>query len=1040
MKRFLSLLVLLAVSVIPLWAQQVTIKGTVLDAETDETLPGVNIIITGTTSGTVTDFNGNFTLQAQLTDKLSLSSIGYETQLMEIAGRSVLNIKLQPSSESLEEVVVVGYGVQKKESVVGAIAQVESKELLATGVSDVTQALSGQLPGVVTTQNNGRPGEEGAEILIRGKSSWVDSSPLVMVDGIERSFSDIDPNEIETISILKDASATAVYGTRGANGVVLVTTKRGTESKPKISVSFMQGIKEATALPEYVDAYNTLLHANVAMKNDGNFAGLTSQAELENYKRGDQPYIYPDVNWIEEMIQRGTTSTFNINVTGGTKRVKYFTSLGYNHEGDILRSEKVGNLDPRFYSHRYNLRSNLDFDLTKTTRVKVNVSASHKIQNGNSGYYGDFFRNIYQVGVNYSPLYYGPDALEQYPDAEEPNAGDIRYAQGVGEGKNPYTILHNGLARFDTDTHVLESRRKTTTDLNTDIGLNQDLSFITEGLTASALVSVNTKTAYERAETQQGASYILNENGTWRRMPSLDLDLEPLAFHTDRIQNNTRKFYYEAKVNYDRQFGKHYVTGLGIFNRSHKDVSTNSSTIQPSYRQEAWAARATYAYNLKYMFEVNLGYSGSEQFAPGNRFGFFPAFAVGWNAAEESFIKDKLPFIDKLKFRFSYGKTGSDKASGRWLYENEGYTPYWQSSTQALFGATYGQQGVYYFNEGKIANPVAQWEESLKQNFGVEIGLFNNKLTFSADIFKEDREKILMTVTTVPDYASVDLKPLNLGITKNHGFELELGYRNKTAFGLGYSAKANFSFNENRVVFRDDAEALPDYQKDAGFPIGTQRQYLQDELYQSVDDAVNYLHRNPNVMPGDVRFVDYNADGVINEQDKVALEGTQYPLYSYGINLGADYKGFSITATFQGVEDKNSYFNNIAADPFYKSHNRIYGYQVDDYWTPDNTDAFYPTVHMNASLKDANNNLSYAQRYVETSYLRLKTLQLAYTFRPKWQKFPVDYFMIYVNGNNLWTYSEFGALGDPEKTSFTPGASNSYPLLKRYNLGLKFNF
>lgn len=1040
MRLKLLIFSLLFLSTTSLWAQEMTIKGNVRSADDMAPLPGVTVYIEGSTKGSISDVNGNFEIKAKLGDILSLSFVGFETQEIEIVKQSNFNIILKPAVSELEEVMVVGYGTQKKESVVGAITQVDTEDLLESGVSDVTQAITGKLSGVVTIQNNGRPGESNASILIRGKSSWVSSDPLVMVDGIERSFTDIDPNEVASISVLKDASATAVYGTRGGNGVILVTTKRGMESKPKINFTFYQGIKQATSLPDYVDAYTTLQHANIAMKNDGNFTGLISQEELMHYKAGDEPYVYPDVDWINEMIQTGYNTTANINMRGGTKFVKYFTSVGYNHDGDILRSEKIGDLDPRFYSNRYNLRSNFDFDLTETSRIKVNIGASHKIQNGNSGYYGTFFSNIYQVGVNYSPLYYGADALEQYPDANEPDAEGMRFAQGVGEGKNPYTILHAGLSHYDTDIHLLYNKKTTTTDFNSDIGYDQDLSFIAKGLKASALVSLNTTVAYERTEQQQGASYMLNANGTWRRMPSLDLDLEPLYYTNHTIEANTRKLYYEAKINYDRTFHKHYVTAMGIFNRNQRIASSSSSDIQPVYKQEAWAARATYAYASKYMVEVNLGYSGSEQFAPANRFGFFPAYAIGWNASEENFIKNNFKFINKLKFRYSYGKTGSDNATERWLYESEGYTTFWQGNTMALFGATFGQTGTYLYEEGKIANLYAQWEESVKQNFGIELAFLDRRLEFSFDIFKEDRDKILMSPGNVPSFTMVEFKQLNLGKTKNHGIELELSYRDKTSWDLKYSVSTNFSFNENRVVYKDDAVSLPDYQKSAGFPIGTQRQYLQDELYQSVDDVVNYLYKSPGVGLGDVRFVDYNADGVIDDNDMVAYEGTQYPLYSYGATLSAEYKKFSIHALVQGMLDKKSYFNNIAADPFYNSYNRIYAYQLDDYWTVDNTDAFYPSTHYDATLKSGNNDLSYAQRYLNTSFVRLKELQIAYTINPKWVKFPVDYFMIYISGNNLLTFSEFNELGDPEKTSFTPGATNSYPLLRVYNIGVKLNF
>ncbi len=1036
-KNFLLLLATMLVFS-SLWAQTLRVTGKVTDALSNETLIGATIVVEGTTGGVITDVNGNFTIDVSVGERLIISYIGYRSEQVVISDKTELFIALHPTTESLEEVVVVGYGTQKKESVVGAITSVGEVELANTGVSNITQSLSGKLSGVITYLNSGRPGEDEASILIRGRSSWVNSSPLVMVDGIERNFADIDPNEVESISVLKDASATAVYGTRGANGVILVTTKRGRESKPKINVTFMQGVKEATSLPGYVDAYTTMQLANVAMKNDGNFGGLYSQELMEKYRSGNQPYIYPDVDWIDEMFRLGTTTTANINLRGGTKFVKYFTSLGYNYEGDIMNSNIMGKLDPRFYSKRYNLRSNFDFDLTPTSRIRVNIGASHKIVNGNSGYYGDFFSNIYQLSVNYSPLFYGPDALELYPDADDPNAEGMRFALGEGSGANPYTVLHAGKILYDNDIHHMDNYRTYITDLNSDIGFDQDLSFITEGLKISALVSLNTTVGYNRVEKQQSTSYLLNENGTWRRAPNYDVDLEPLYFVSHRFDQNVRKLYYEAKVNYERIFNNHYVTAMGIFNRSIRDIND-----QPSFKQEAWSARVTYAYALKYLFEVNLGYSGSEQFAPVNRFGFFPAYAVGWNISEEKFIKDNIDFLSRLKIKYSYGKTGSDRTPGnvRWLYEDEGFTPTSIGQTVAVFGIVSGARTGSTYEQGRVANIYAQWEESEKQNLGFESGFFNNKLTFSVDFFKEDRDKILMSPGNVPYYAQVVFKELNLGRTKNHGYELELGYNSKKTSGVNYYVRSNFSFNENRVVFRDDPVDLPDYQKEAGFPIETQRQYLQDGLYQSVDDVVNYLYKDPSVIQGDVRFVDYNADGVIDDNDRVAYKGTSYPLYSYGVSLGGDFKGFNIHAVIQGMEGKNSYFFGTPSDPFYNSFDRIYSYQLDNYWTVKNPEALYPALHYNASLKAKNNNYSNTQRYVNTSFVRLKELQLSYSFKPDWVKFPVDYFMFYISGNNLLTFSENGEMGDPEKTSFSPGSrSTAYPLLRRYNIGLKANF
>jgi len=1017
---------------------QVVIQGKVVD-KAGESIPGVNIIVVGTTTGTVTDIDGNFSISAKPSDVLQISFIGYETQLIEIGSKTNLDITLLTLQQQIDEVMVVGYGTQKKESVVGAITQIGSEQLVTSGVQDVAQAITGKLSGVVTLQNTGQPGADSPSIMIRGKSTWNDSAPLIMVDGIERSFDNIDPNEIETISVLKDASATAVYGSKGANGVILVTTKRGFLSKPSVNFTFSQGFKQATRIPEHIDAYTTLQHANVAKKNEQDWVRLTSQEDLMHYKLQDQPYLYPDVNWADVMLKTGYTTNANVNLRGGSNFVKYFASVGYLHDGDIINTDKQKEFDPTFYSDRFNLRSNLDFKLTNTTTLSSNIAGSVKKRNEMRQFSFQVFEAIFAGSVNYSPVFYGPDALEQYPDVNEPGASGIRYAQGSGSGTNPYTVLRVG--REQTDGSLLQQQNTyTDMNLNTDVVLNQDLNFITKGLKFKALASFTSLAEYMRQYSKKEAAYTLNKDGSWDRYPDYNTDLEPIKYNSDNISTYYRKLYWELRLNYNRTFANsHYVTAMATFNRRRNDVGASEP-----YKTESWAARATYSYKLKYLLELNAGYTGSEQFAPGNRFGFFPAYAIGWNIGEESFVKDNIDFLSKLKIRYSYGKTGNDRTNTRWLY----YSSYNHTSSKTVNKVTFGgtQASAWTapgsYSEGEMPNSSAQWEEAEKYNLGFESGLFKNRLNFSVDLFKEDRTGILMVPGVVQTWVQVAFKEQNIGITKTHGYELELRYNDKTSFGLSYYLKSNLSFSENRVVFRDEAPNTPEHLKLRGKPIGRSIAMLSDGLCQSVDDVVNYTPRTGAsgiLIEGDIRYIDYNADGKIDNFDMVPVEQTSYPLYNYGISHGAEYKGFSVDLVWQGMLGKSHLQSGFGAFPFVRERIRIDEHFL-DYWTPENRDAYYPSPRFTDGNRNKNSMVFNKYLIVKSDFVRLKDLQIAYSFKPKFEKFAISNFTLYVSGNNLWTITKYEGYDDPEGNNASPGGAGSYPLIKRYNIGLKFNF
>ncbi len=1031
---------------------QIVVSGSVSDAESGVSLPGANVLERGTLNGTVTDIDGNFTISvAESSATLVFSFIGYESLEKQVGTRTIINVSLS-SGINLDEVLVVGYGTQKKESVVGAISQVEGDVLVSSGTNNVSTAIAGKLSGVVTLQTDGKPGEEEPKIFIRGAATWNNTDPLVMVDGIERSsWSEIDPNAIKSITVLKDASATAVYGAKGGNGVILITTKRGLEGKPEFSFSYSHGFKQISDQMSMLDASTTIPAYNDALRNDNLWDLLYSQDAINHYRTQDDPISYPSVNWIDEMFKIGHTDNLNLSVTGGTEKVNYFVSLGYLHDGDIINVEKQGDFDPRNYYNRYNMRSNLDFKLTKSTTLSTNISGSVQNRNRpsemNRGGHSLVWVGIYTSAVNSSPLYYPPSVLEEYPDPNEPDANGVRYPffNNGHLHDNPYSMLYT--VGFENQDQFI---------LNSDLVLKQDLSSITKGLSAQASISYGTNSEYHRYIGEGSGNEIApryrltiydDESYLWQRRPDYHEDLPNLAF-TEESQNfYIRNLYYDVQANYNRTFASdHYLTALGIFRR--KQVNRNT---QEPYKEEAWSGRLTYAYKLKYLFETNLGYNGSESFAPGNRFGFFPAFAVGWNIAEESYIKDNLTFINRLKIRYSYGKVGVDNVS-RWLY--------YQNYSEGTFGSSIaagnglGAYGAWYstntgYIEGPVANTLAQWETAVKQNIGIELGVFK-KVSLSVDLFKEDRDNILQTPNTVPELAALEFKELNMGITKSHGFEIEASYIDTYGSDFHINLNAKYSFSENRVVFRDDPPGLPLHQRSAGYPIGQPRVMLSDGRYTSVDDINNYTQPGTNASAigsdgypvlyfygtGDEKYIDYNGDGIVDGNDAAADLYPSYPLSHFSFSGLFRYKGLSFRMLLMGQLKKTSILEDELMMPFTTPFPVLYAHET-DYYSSSNPNAFFPAPHTGAYGTYNLLNPVYARPV--SSFLRIKELELSYDFKMP-RKQHLKNLKIFINTNNLFTYSPNTYFGDPEKAQIRPGADGSYPLLRRYNMGIKIAF
>ncbi len=1021
--------------------QSRTIKGTVID-KTGAPLPGVNVVLKGTTVGTITDGSGTYSISVSgNAATLVFTFVGYMTEEVPVADKLVIDVTLVEDIKSLEEVVVVGYGVQKKESVVGAISQVGAESLIKSGTANVTNSLSGKLSGVLTIQNTGQPGSNDSEIVIRGLSSWNGSEPLVLVDGVERDFKSLDPNEINTISVLKDASATAVFGAKGANGVIIVTSKRGTIGKPKLDFSASYGVQNATRIPDHISSYTTMSMLNVARMNGQQFQDLMPQSILEEYKNPStrlNSLRYPNVNWFDVLTKEyAPTATANFNLSGGTNFVKYFCSFGYLYEDDFFKGRKYGKYyNMSHFYHRFNYRTNVDFALTKSTTLSFNVGGETGIKNAPNS---SPWRNLYSTSPARYPAYFPDWVLEEVPDPDYPDDRGIRLAQSFGEYTgNPYTSLNSGQFNRDTDSKLF-----------TDLIFSQKLDFILKGLSVNGKASLSTYYVNRSLTANYGwPEYRLDYNlvgvpgqNPWIRngqgnevykQGPIDINvgglLDDPTYYSD--------LYYEGSVNYNNTFGDHSVSAMGLFNRQQKNSGTDFA-----YYNEALVGRVTYDFSHKYLVEVNLGYTGSERFAPGNRFGFFPSAALGWVVSEENFFKNNVQWIDKLKLRYSDGLVGSDKAGNRWLYIGSYYTD------------NAGSPGPY-LHEDPVPNYTAQWEEARKKDLGFELGLFNNDLLINVDLFDEQREKMLLTPRSVTMMVGNKFKELNLGKLKKHGIDIEVEYHRSIGADWYYFVKGIFGYNENRILFKDDPPYAPDYTKEAGKPLGAQLQGVLvtgNGYYNTVDE----VHNNPSPIDptklyvGDYKFLDYDADGKITSLDKYPIEGSTFPPIVYSFSSGFTWKKLEFNLMFQGNVGKYVDFNQPYEVEFIKGDWRVHASQL-NYWTPDNPNAPHSTLHYSGSSSadilfwgggeaDRGYEIRVKDRFWRNAdYLRLKEVYVGYTFTPRLlnKVVGVSQMLVYVTGTNLWTLTDL-IEGDPERKDFQQGF---YPQMTSAKVGLKFNF
>ncbi len=1031
--RRLSVAALLAANLSAYAQQPLQVQGTVTD-ENGEPLIGASIAIKGNQgTGAVCDFDGHFQLAVPSENAtLIISYVGMETKEVRVGKQRTLTITLT-DNQQLGEVVVVGYGQQKKASVVGAITQTTGETLQrAGGVSSVGAALTGNLPGVVTMSSTGMPGEEDPQIVIRGVTSWNSSAPLILVDGIERPMSSVDISSVASISVLKDASATAVYGVKGANGVILITTKRGSEGRAKIDVGFSATAKVVSKLPSSLPSDQALRLRNQAIEQElglspASWDKMTPGAILDKYAHPaslEESERYPNVDWQDALFKDYAMAyNANVSIAGGTKGVKYFAAVDYQHEGDLFREYNNNRgYDYGYGFNRINARSNLDFQITKTTLLKANLAGSYGMRNtpwgiGDSEYGAtQLWQAAYSAPSDvFLPVYSDGSWGYYFPDV-----------QGA-----PNSVQNMALSGAE---------KRTTTRINTDFTLEQDLSFLLKGLKASATVSWD-NVFYE---VNRGVNDLYNSAQTKWIDPETGLPVysqttnqgnnydfsDPKKWTTNggELQNwsTQRNLYYQGQLFWGRQFGKHDVTAMGVFNRSERAIGSEFT----NYRED-WAFRTTYNYAMRYFVEYNGAYNGSEKFSADNRFAFFNSGALGWMISEEKWFDPVKKYMDMLKIRASYGEIGDDNVSTRWLYATQ-----YAHSGSSYQGTANAERSPYtWYKESVVGNPDVHWEKAVKKNLGIDYSFLGGLLAGSLEFFNERRSDILISGSNraVPGYYGATAPTANLGKVKSSGYELEMRVNKVLHNGMRLWGNFNMTHAKSKIVEYDDPALMPDYQKSTGYAIGQDHSYLSNGYANTWDEVIGMTNHNTNdnqKLPGQRIAVDFNGDGVIDSNDSAPYGFTGTPQNTYNATIGFEWKGFSAFVQFYGVSNVTRYVEFLSLN---KNLDTVF---EDDYWTKDNTGA-------DTSMPRWNSTPSYysLDRYhYDGSYIRLKNAEIAYTWTSGWVKhLGLGSLKLYLNGNNLWTHSK---MPDDRESNFAGtglASQGAYPTVRRFNLGVKFN-
>ena len=1014
-----------------------TITGTVLTGDTNEPAIGATVYLRNSTTGTITDTNGKFSITVEgLGGVLDFSYIGYKSQEVALVGQTSINVTLQPDNEVLDEVVVVGYGSQRKESVVGAISTLDVTKLIVP-TSNLSTALAGQLSGIVAMSRSGEPGKNSAaDFYIRGVSSFTgNTSPLVLVDGVERDLDLVDTEDIASFSILKDASASAVYGVRGANGVILITTKKGAVGKPQVNVRTEFGFTQPTKKPKMVNSAQW-----AELYNEAYSTNYYSAEDIEMYRSGADPDLYPNVDWFDTMFNNmAANQRVNLNITGGSDIVRYYVAGSFYNESSIYKN--AGNIygyDSSIRYNKFNFRANVDLNLTKSTVINLNLA------------------NIYEK--SFGPGFGDTDSdIWSYLFMTSPNAFPVEYSDGrlsgpsTDSGYNPWNMLvHSGY------------REQFWNSAQSLIGVTQDIGALWEplkGLTANIKFSWDawnttlqrrskSPTFYHaRGRAEDGSLIYDDENGDgiWEPVHTGD---ETLSYGIGRSGTMTR--YVEGSLTYNRLFGEHRVGALFLYNHKiYTDTQAGSSSASLPYKDQGIAGRLTYAFRDTYFLEVNMGYNGSENFARGHRFGFFPAVALGWMMSSEKWFEPATKVIDMLKWKASYGKVGNDDIGGtrRWVYE-----PTIVTGGSWSYGQS-GNQGGSGIRVGEVENLEASWEEALKLNAGVEFSLFN-KVRVQADYFREERQGIFLKRAGLPAIVGVSTVPyVNIGETLNQGFDATVEYMHKVNDDLFITARGNFTFNRNKLINNDEPDWEYRYQNRIGKPFGSGGStqpfgLIALGLFESEEEIANSPVQNfGEYRVGDIKYQDVNGDGIVDEQDAVAIGYTNLPEITYGFGATAQWKGWDFNLFFQGVA-RTSFFlsGSSIRSPFSTGNMERAAINEDVYgnvWMSTNTaeqnaGVTYPRLSAGSGgAGSTNNNRASTWWLRDGSFLRLKSMEIGYSLPQHiLQKSFIKSLRFYISGNNLLCFSPF-KLWDPEKGT---SDGSGYPLNRTFSIGFNANF
>lgn len=1010
------------------FAQASLVKGQVVDKEGNP-LPGVSVLQLGSTNGTITSIDGKYAISnLNENDSLRFSYVGFNNQVIKVGKQTIINVVLLESASALEEVQVVAFQTQKKNSVIGSINTVNPTEL-KIAPTNLTNALAGKIAGVISYQRSGEPGQDNAEFFIRGVTSFgYANSPLILIDGLEVTTTDLarmEPDNIASFSIMKDATATALYGARGANGVILVTTKTGKKGKANISVRIENSITSPTMTNEFLGGVEYMELYNKALRTRDPEALLYySKDKIEGTRNGLNPQIYPNVDWYSELFKSTVQNQkANMSVSGGGEVAQYYLSVSYTDEKGLLNVDKMNNFNNNIDIKRYNLRANIDVNLTKSTKAMVKFYSLIDRYNGPQNDAGSIFSMVMQANPVNFPKYYDKDESTQF-------VNHVLFGnKGNGGYPNPYAEMVRGYKdRFSSTTTA-------------QFQLEQDLSMITKGLKLRGMASLNSYSLSEVARGftpfYYGLKEVDGESGVIHSIEQISEGTEYLTTGTSyKTANNS--FYFEGVAQYNRVFGdKHDVGGLlvGYARELLTDASSDVYSSLP-FRNMGISGRTTYAYDERYFVELNFGYNGSEKFSKQNRYGFFPSAGLGWVVSNEKFFTETMKkAVSNLKLKATYGLVGNDAISSNRFYYlssvnlNDGGKGH-------VWGEDFGNSYNGY-NINSYANPAVTWEVAEKANFGMELGLFNN-VNIQVDYFTENRTNIYMQRDYIP--ASMGLTaPIasNIGKAESHGIDGSVDYKVSVNKDLWITSRVNFTYATNKIIENGEPQYPYPYMSSIGQPMNQPRGLVAERLFIDEQDVLNspvQYNQMGSYMAGDIKYVDVNEDGKIDDSDMVPIGFPTVPEIVYGFGASLGYRNVDFSFFFQGSGRSSFFIDPTTISPFVKERNAL---QIiaDNHWSDENPDpnAFWPRMSVNAV---ANNEKASTWWLRDGSFLRLKSVELGYSLPEKLLgKMNIEKARFYASGTNLLVFSKF-KLWDPEMG----GRGLGYPPQRIINIGLNFNF